>query len=217
MKKLLLITAALSLSHTALADRTALGDDGREIRLKDDGSWEYISTDRLATSDDGTRVRLKEDGSWEFIGNAPIQTAEQVRTENLDISLNRVITEFSRKKSGSRNEHYRTQTIFYLDLDVSSYGDSVTAKLDQYDLIEAIDDKGTKYPVIAVAPQQDAFEAGKSYSVAIRVDGSPSASIAWGTRKIQLTLDKSVFGHTADLTFTYRTDEIKKQQVDRLR
>ena len=42
MKKILLASAILSLSQIAIADRTAIGDDGREIRLKENGSWEYI-------------------------------------------------------------------------------------------------------------------------------------------------------------------------------
>lgn len=216
MKKLLLATSIVALSQTALADRTAIGDDGREIRLKDNGSWEYLSNDRFATSSDGTRVRLKDNGSWEFIGNAPLETEEQVRTENLDINLNQVVTEFTKKKLGAKSEHYSSQTVFYLDLDVSSYGDKVVSKLDQFELIEVVDDKNTRYPVIAVAPKQTTFEAGQTYSLQIRVDGSPSGSIVWGTRKISLTLDKAIFGNGSDLTFTLRTDEIKKLQVERL-
>lgn len=216
MKKLLLATSIFVMPQVALADRTAVGDDGREIRLKDNGSWEYISNDRFATSEDGTRVRLKEDGSWAFIGNAPLATDEQVRTENLDISLNRVVTEYTRRKTGAKSEHYTSQTVFYLDLDVSSYGDKVVSKLDQFELIKVVDNKNTRYPVIAITPAQTTFEAGKTYTVQVRTDGSPSGSIIWGTRKISLTLDKSIFGNSSDLTFTLRTDEIKKQQVDQL-
>jgi hypothetical protein len=216
MKKILLASAILSLSQLAIADRNAIGDDGREIRLKENGSWEYISNDRFATSEDGTRVRLKEDGSWEFIGNAPMKTEEQVRTENLDLTLDRVITEFVKEKSGPKSYQYKSQTVFYLDLDVSSYGDKVQSKLDQFDLITAVDDKNTEYPVIAVSPSETLFETGKKYKLAIRVDGSPSGSIVWGARKLYLKLDKAVIGNNSELSFMIRTNEIKKAQVDQL-
>ncbi|GAA5315204.1 MAG: hypothetical protein AseanaTS_04080 [Candidatus Pelagadaptatus aseana] len=216
MKKLLLASAILSLSHAALADRTAIGDDGREIRLKENGSWEYISNDRFATSEDGTRVRLKDDGSWEFIGNAPMQTEEQVRTENLDLTLDRVITEYIKEKSGPKNYQYKSQTVFYLDLDVSSYGAEVQSKLNQFDLIKAVDDKNTEYPVIAVTPSATVFKSGQKYKLAIRVDGSPAGSIVWGTRKLYLKFDPAVFGNGSELSFMIRTNEIKKAQVKKL-
>ena len=103
-----------------------------------------------------------------------------------------------------------------MDLDVSSYGDKVVSKLDQFELIDVADDKNTRYPVIAVAPKQTTFEAGQTYTLQIRVDGSPSGSIIWGTRKLTLTLDKAIFGNSSDLTFTLRTDEIKKKKVEHL-
>lgn len=216
MKKLILATAIASTSLSAFADRNAIGDDGREIRLKDNGSWEYISTDRFATSEDGTRVRLKDDGSWEFIGNAPLKTPEQVKTENLDITLDRVITEYVKEKSGPKNYQYKSQTVFYLDLDVSSYGEKVVSKIDQYNLITAKDDKETDYPVLAVTPSTTVFKSGEKYKLAIRVDGSPTGSIVWGSRKLYLKIDKTVFGNSTDLEFMIRTNEIKKAQVNKL-
>lgn len=221
MKKipLALTIAALSaslFSPLSLADRDAIGDDGREIRLLDNGSWEYTSTDRFATSEDGTRVRLKDSGNWEFIGNAPMQTKEQVRTENLDITLNKVVTEFTKEKAGQKSERYSSQTIFFLDLDVSSYGEDVVSKLNDFGLLIAQDNKNTIYPVIDITPKQPTFTSGKKYQIQVRVDGSPSGSIVWGSRTINLTIDKSVFSSNNDLMFTLRSDEIKKQQVERL-
>ena len=214
MKKLLLATSIAALSQTAMADRTAIGDDGREIRLKDNGSWEYISNDRFATSEDGTRVRLKDNGSWEFIGNAPLKTEEQVRTESLDLNLEKVTTEFVKEKAGPKNHIYKTQTVFYLTLDVSSYADSVAADFKNFDLIEIVDDKGTNYPIIAVSPTNTEFKAGKKYQLTIRADGSPSGSIVWGSRKLYLNINKAVFGNQSDLSLMIRTNEIKRVQVE---
>ena len=221
MKKvpMALTLAALSaslFSGLSLADRDAIGDDGREIRLLDNGSWEYISTDRFATSEDGTRVRLKDSGSWEFIGNAPMQTKEKVRTENLDITLNKIVTEFTKEKAGQKSERYNSQTVFFLDLDVSSYGKDVVSKLNDFSLLLVQDNKNTVYPIIDITPAQATFTAGKKYQLQIRVDGSPSGSIVWGSRTLSLTIDKSVFSSNNDLMFTLRSDEIQKQKVNTL-
>lgn len=54
-------------SALCCADEIVLSDDGREVRIKQDGSWEFVSDDRFATTRDGERVRLKFDGSWERI------------------------------------------------------------------------------------------------------------------------------------------------------
>ena len=48
-------------------DNIVLSDDGREVRLNADGSWEYLSEDRFATTESGTRIRLREDGQWEVV------------------------------------------------------------------------------------------------------------------------------------------------------
>lgn len=209
------LCAAL-LAAPALADREALADDGRQIILKDDGSWAFKNNDRLATSSDGTRVRLKDDGNWEFIGNAPSETEQQVRTETLDIELDQIITEFTKEKAGSKNNRYNSQTVFYFDVDVSSYGAAVTPALDNLQLITVKDNKNTEYPVIQVNPASASWQPGSEQTLAIRIDGSPSGSIIWGSTKITLTIDKSVFSTQSDLTFTERTDEIKKKKVSEL-
>jgi len=146
-----LCIGALLSCGLAHADRTAVGDDGREILLKDNGKWEYSSSDRFATSSDGTRVRLKDNGKWEFIGNSELQTAEQVRTENLDISLASVVIEENKIEQG-KSSRYESQTVFYLDVDVSSYGNAIDTKFNKYNLFQIEDDKGTRYPVISVTP-----------------------------------------------------------------
>jgi len=211
-----LCASALLASTSALADHQALADDGREVILKENGSWEFKTNDRLATSEDGTRVRLKSDGSWEFIGNAPVQTEQQVRTESLSIELDKIVTEFTKAKVSSKSSRYNAQTVFYLAVDVSSYGEPVTPSFDDSSLIVAKDNKGTEYPILKIDGGSNNWQPGTEQRIAIRVDGSPSSSIVWGSTKITLTIDKSVFGTQTDLSFTERTNEIKKKKVAEL-
>ena len=60
----LLVTGCLAAFHVN-AEKVGLSDDGREVRLAEDGTWEYVSDDRYATLPDGQRVLLKSDGTWE--------------------------------------------------------------------------------------------------------------------------------------------------------
>ena len=211
-----LCAIALLTSASAFADRQALADDGREVILKENGNWAFKTNDRLATSEDGTRVRLKGDGSWEFIGNAPAQTEQQVRTESLDITLDKIVTEFTKDKVNSKSSRYNAQTVFYLAVDVSSYGKPVTPSFDNPSLIVATDNKGTEYPILEIDSGNTEWQPGTEQRIAIRVDGSPSSSIVWGSTKITLTIDKRVFGTQENLSFTERTNEIKKKKVAEL-
>ncbi len=194
---------------TSAADLQATGDDGRQIILKENGSWQYRSSDRFATSEDGTRVRLRDNGQWEFIGNAPIINSEQVRTQALDIQLGDIITEFYKEKVG-KNTRHMSQTIFHLTVDISSYAKDIETKLSHFNLFSITDSRGNRYPVLSISPQHKLLTAGKTYDIAIRVDGSPSGQFAVGIKTLQLTVDKAVFGSPADLKFSRRADESKR-------
>ncbi len=52
-------------SPAGFAAQVVISDDGREVLLKDNGTWEFRSNDRYANTPDGRRVRLKENNTWE--------------------------------------------------------------------------------------------------------------------------------------------------------
>ncbi|BFM18629.1 hypothetical protein R50073_48120 [Maricurvus nonylphenolicus] len=207
------------LSVSALADRNATGDDGRKIILKQDGSWEYANTDRYATSEDGTRVRLKDDGQWEFIGNAPVKTEQQFREESLDINLSQVITEFAKSKvPGSKNTRIRSNTIFSLNVDISSYSDTpITADINDFRGLTVSDNRGNEYDVIAVTPQKQQLEPGSKYAYEIRVDGSPKFNVGFfNIKTITLNIDAAVFRTNSDISLSLDADEILQRRVSKL-
>lgn len=197
------------------ADRIAIGDDGREIRLKDDGSWEYLSTDRFATSADGTRVRLQDNGRWEFIGNAPSVSAGEMRTEALAVTLSDVVTEFHKQKVG-KNTRYNSQTTFYLSVKVSAYSEAVTPKLSHHNLFKMTDSHGNVYPIIEVTPQLKQLQPGEEYSIAVRADGSPAGQFATGIKFLHLEIEPAVFGSDNQLKFSRRADEAKSVRNESL-
>lgn len=199
------------------AERLATGDDGREILLKADGTWEYRSTDRFATSADGTRVRLKDNGSWEFIGNAPSVSAESVQTEALAVTLSEIVTEFNKQKV-AKNTRYNSETTFYLTVKVSAYSKgAITPRLGHHNLFKVSDSNGNQYPILEVSPQPKQLQPGEEYSIAVRVDGSPAGQFATGIKFLYLEIEPAVFGSAEKLKFSRRTDDIKSVRNDSLR
>lgn len=201
-------------NYSLAADRHAIGDDGREILLKNNGQWEYRSQDRFATSEDGTRVRLKENGQWEFIGNAALKKDEHIRTTSLDIKLDKVVMEVYREQL-IKSTRYDSQTVFYISLDTSSFSDALKPKLSHFNLIKVNDSRGKEYPVLSVTPQVDILKPGEKFNFSVRVDGSPTGLFSVGTKFIHLTLDRDIFSTQADLTFSKRVDDIEQKSMDK--
>ena len=62
------------------AEERLVTDDGREVLVHEDGSWEFILVDRYATAPDGQRILLQADGNWEYIAKA---SSEVIPTPSL--------------------------------------------------------------------------------------------------------------------------------------
>jgi hypothetical protein len=61
-------------------------------------------------------VRLKDDGSWQYVGNIPLMPKQQVRTTELDIKLEKVVIETYKKKaqkSSLINSKKGTEGLFF--------------------------------------------------------------------------------------------------------
>ncbi len=216
--------AAALLPLMSYADSTALGDDGRKIRLKDNGSWEYISNDRLATSEDGRRVLIKADGDWEFVEDTQMPAkaiqlnGAQVlvnasNEQKLDIQLQQVVTEEYKATAGKR-VRYDTQTVFYFDVKVPVKSTELIGNLNQFDSFNIVDNKGSEYKVVSIKPQTEIWVPGGEHSFNVRVDGSPRGSIRLGAKKITVSIDADVFDTPTNLKFTYRTDDIVISKVN---
>ena len=218
MKKIIQALMFSSLSFFCLYSHAgvhnAIGDDGREVQLNSNGTWEYRSTDKLATTEDGVRVRLKSDGLWEPIGNLPMKKDEQVRTSNLDVSLDTIVMEIYRK-GNTKSTRYDSQTVFYFDVNVSSFGKKINAKLSHFNLFSVSDNRGKSYPILDISPQKEQLNPGDTFQFSVRVDGSPTGLFAIGTKYINITIDKSIFNTDSDLKFSKRVDDLETQKMDK--
>ncbi|MBT8438438.1 MAG: hypothetical protein KJO91_01840 [Gammaproteobacteria bacterium] len=192
-------------------DQQLMTDDGREVMLRDDGTWEFRSDDRFANTKDGRRVRLKSDGSWTYIGNAPLSSIMQVRTTDLDVLLQHAVTEIHEKRV-QKNKRVKTQTVFYLKLVLSAQAEkNISLDTTDVSMISVVDDKGREYPVLSIQPVPVILKPGSDATVTIRVDGSPQ----WwkSIHSMNIVLNSGIFGLQESMTLSQNVEDIEKKQV----
>ncbi|UCB55013.1 MAG: hypothetical protein JSW45_00265 [Thiotrichales bacterium] len=205
---MLLLSGGQALS----ANQEVITDDGREVLLREDGSWEFRSDDRFANTSDGQRVRLKADGSWEYLGNAPLVTATRVRTDELDIRLQNVVIEKQETKV-QKNVRVKTQTVFDVTIELSPLAESeIMINDNDASLIEVKDNRGRDYPVISIGPDPVTLSPGGNLALAVRVDGSPQ----WwkNVKTIAITFRPGILGLQRPTTFSWSVDSIDKKSVE---
>ena len=208
-----LLLAISLLSFQALsAEQMVITDDGREVLLKQDGSWEFLSSDRFANTEDGQRIRLKEDGSWEYVGYAPLVSNEQVTTTDLDIKLQKVVIERYEQKA-QKNKRVISQTVFYVDLALSPRArNNISISKEDIALVKIKDDKNRDYPVISIKAMETPLVPGSNTTVIVRADGSPK----WwkNSKTMEITFHPGMFGTEEPLTLSQRVADIEKKDVD---
>lgn len=212
LSTLMLYIAVLMGSPAVFASQDVISDDGREVTLKEDGTWEFRSTDRFANTKDGRRVRLKNDGSWEYMGNAPLTAKRQVRTTTTDIRLQRVVIE-SHEEKVNKNIRKKTQTVFYLQVNVSPLAEEgMVITGTDLSRIRVQDNKGKLYPVLSLTPNPIDLAPNSEQTFEIRADGSPS----WlrGVKSMQIELAPDIFGNKDPIKLSQDVRDMKKKKVD---
>ena len=197
-------------SHNAVAEQLVY-IDGREVVLKDDGTWSYNSNDRFANTKDGQRVRLSDDGRWVYVGNAPLTTEQHIRTAELGLKLQKVVIETYEKKV-QKNTRVRTQTVFYLQLDYSAQAHDIIS-INQKDLshIQVVDNNGKNYPVLSIHTDSAELKPGTEHTIMIRADKSPSI---WDEVKaMEIILKPGIFGLKQELILSQKVTDFENRKV----
>lgn len=188
-----LMVSFLMLPSQALPGaQEVFSDDGREVLLKEDGTWEFRSNDRFATTSDGRRVRLKADGSWQYVGNALLTSKQQLRTTEIDIKLQKVVIETYEKKV-QKNKRVKSQTVFFLDITSSPQAQQdISVGEKNISNIKVNDSNGRDYPVLSIHPASQIIKPGSRTSVTVRVDGSPQ----WwkDVESMEISFQPGIFG-----------------------
>ncbi len=199
-------------SPGVFAAQEAISDDGREVLLRDNGTWEFQSNDRYANLPDGRRVRLKEDNTWEYIGNVPLTTKTQARTETTDITLQSAVVEIHQEKN-FKNIRTETQTVFNLQVALSPLADKgVTIDKSALARIKVTDNQGEQYPSLSLTPNQLTLAPGSQQTFTLRVNGSPS----WlkNPESIKLELAPGIFGNRDTVELTMPVKDLDRKVVE---
>ncbi len=194
------------------ANQEVISDDGREVLLRDDGTWEFRSTDRFANTKDGQRIRLKDDGSWQYVGNAPLTSKQQIRTMDLDIKLRKVVIETHEKKV-QKNTRSKSQTVFYLNLELSPLAKSnISINENDISRVKVKDSEGKDYSVLSIQAEPAILKPDSDTKVAVRVDGAPQ----WwkSVKSMEIIFKPGIFGLQAPVTLSQSVDDIDKKKVD---
>jgi len=205
---LLLITGSNALS----ANQDVISDGGREVLLKQDGTWEYRSTDRFANTEDGRRIRLKKDGSWSYIGETEKNSRLPVRVSDLDIKLERVVIE-KHERRAQKNTRVKTQTVFYLAIEYPSSAENII-RINKGDtsLIEVKDNNGKDYPVLSIESDRSHLTPGTATMIDVRVDKSPA--ILDDVKSMEITLKPDLLGNQKAISLSQRINDFEEENVD---
>jgi len=209
----LIISLSLLPGSNALsANQDVITDDGREVLIRDDGTWEFRSTDRFANTKDGHRIRLKDDGSWQYVGNAPLTSKQQIRTTVLDIKLGKVVIETHEKKV-QKNTRSKSQTVFYLNLELSPLAKSnISINENDISRVKVKDSEDKEYPVLSIQAEPVILKPDSDTNVVVRVDGAPQ----WwkSVKSMEIIFKPGIFGLQAPVTLSQSVDDIDKKKVD---
>jgi hypothetical protein len=201
-------------SPAGFAAQEVISDDGREVLLKDNGTWEFRSNDRYANTPGGRRVRLKENNTWEYMGNSPLTTTTEARSVTTDITLQHAVVE-THKEEIYKNVRTETQTVFYLQVALSPLAEKgVTIDKSALALIKVVDDKGGHYPNLSLTPDQFTLAPKSQRTFVVRVEGSPS----WfkGVKSVNIELAPGIFGNRDTVKLTMPVDDMDHKIVESL-
>jgi len=207
----MLILLLIPGSDAYSADQQVITDDGREVLLKEDGTWVFRSTDRFANTEDGQRVRLKQDGSWQHVGNAPVASVEHVRSTLLDIKLQKVVIERHEKKV-QKNVRLKTQTVFHVNLGLSAWAkNNISITNNDVSHIEVNDNNGKTYPVLSIHPAPVVLKPESDTTMVIRADGSP----LWldDVKSMSVIFKPEIYGLQQPVTLSRDVDDFEKKKV----
>lgn len=216
MKKWFYIKIACLLPLFVFGEQTILTDAGREVLLRDDGSWEYLSDDRFGTLSDGSRVRLKPDGSWDieqdetrFItipAEALKRSEDTVKTDKLYLEIFGITIESQRGKN-RKNSTLRTQMLVDIKIETSRFDLSGLNK----GLIKVSDSRGRLYETKQITLQENISDTEKV--VRITLDGAPRW---WGIKFFLVEFEKGFLGHDRKIRLKKSVADVTRLEVDTL-
>lgn len=202
-------------TSTAIAEpKSAIADDGREVVLKDNGDWEYVSEDKFATTADGQRIRLKPNQRWQKVRDSeapayqpvPMSTVQRdnamIADSNVEVILDQVHVENQREDVG-KNTRLRSNLVFYLDIQ----GDLPGLQLQPKQFLVQ-DSRGKSYPVFSAIAGTAPIGAKPRW--VIRAKGAPRW---WGVKFFSLQIAPDALGNQDSIELRKPMRDVLKKEV----
>ena len=214
-----LMSFLLAVTGVQASPEIVMADDGRLIRLNDDGTWAVVSEDRHATTGDGRRIVLGADGRWREADEqsrwvtlpteAVVTSRDTIVDEALEVELVSLEIEEARG-SKHKNTTLKAQTIARLQFSSSAQVDSLVLSPSQFTIR---DSKGRDYPVEQVVPALVTLEPGRPVMLTLVADGSPRW---WGVKFFRVEVRNGALGNRESLELTKAMAEVQEKQVESL-
>lgn len=211
---LLSILGWMGTSNVIAEPKSAIADDGREVVLKDNGEWEYVSDDKFATTKDGQRIRLKPNQRWQKVRDSeapvyqpvPMTTVQRdnatIPDSNIEVILDEVHIENQREDVG-KNTRVRSNLVFYLEIQ----GDLPGLNL-QPEQFSVQDSRGKNYPVFSAVA--GAAPIGGKPRWIIRAKGAPRW---WGVKFLSLQIAQKTLGNKDAIELRKPMGDVLKKEV----
>ena len=216
----ILLVMALSVNVTAAED--VVSDDGREVRLNEDGTWSLLSRDRFATTPDGRRIRLMTDGRWELIidPEAPMTNTRRAVRAGIAVPHNSMSGNATRilltqvdilKVNTTKHKATTADTRTFYYLNVTNNSDqAIQLTQSKRDTISASDSKGRQYDVEALRFGSDVIASGESQQLIVIIDGAPRW---YNVRYLSLELAANTFGQHPRIVLSKNMPDIETKMV----
>lgn len=223
--RLLVIAASLSLlPATSIAEpKTAVADNGREVILKENGEWEYVSEDVFATTPDGQRIRLQPNQQWREVSDsqAPVYQPVAITTVQSDlvrksqaqlgegnITLDQIHIENQRETIG-KNKRVRSNLVFYIEVSDTALLSDMSNIPAQNLLVQ--DSRGKEYPVFSVV--EGVAPIGSQPRLIVRAKGAPRW---WGVKFFSIQIGKGALGNAELIELRKPMQDVMRKEVSEL-
>ena len=203
---------------TAAAEEVVVSDDGRQIRLNDDGTWRQVGGVSYATTASGARVRLRPDGSWQVLDageSAAVPPPAVVRPElepaAMDVSLELNQVEILRRKiKRSKTTHSQTVTVYHFS--VRNEGNNLLRLGDDLiDELRARSSSGGEWPIVSMDIDQPELTRGQQAVIRVVADGAPQ----WfGVKYMELQVAPGALGNRERIKLRKPMKQVERRSVN---
>ncbi|MBA59367.1 MAG: hypothetical protein CMQ40_09375 [Gammaproteobacteria bacterium] len=215
-KALIFAGFGVLLSVGLLADQIIISDEGREVLLREDGTWQFLSEDRFGTLKNGTRIRLRSDGRWSVSKNEdewvsmPARflkvSKDTLELEGIGFQLSKVVIESERGKN-RKNSTLRAQIIAELVID----GPTKKFSLPKKSSLRVTDSRGREYEAKKMSLISERGNTSKVLRIIL--NGAPRW---WGVKFFKFEFNSGAFGHDVPIELTKAMSEVSRLEVDSL-